>query len=151
MPKIIDNLNIAEIPQDVQNFFRSNKLQDLPVGRYDFSNGVYLNIDSYSTRPRSKRKYEAHRQYLDVQYIITGEEVICIENIDKLRVVDEYDEVKDCIFYGNEQSGIDYLMKTGEGMIIYPEDGHMPCVQASDGNPVTVKKMVIKLPVEASY
>lgn len=147
MVKLINNLYVESVPDDLQQFLRTNTLSELPEGRYDFSNGVYLNISVYNTKSRAEGKYEAHRQYIDIQYVISGEEIICVNNIQKLDILENYNATNDCIFYSNSKNGQDYIMNAGDGMIIHPEDGHMPGMQCVEGKPVNVKKMVIKVPI----
>ena len=58
------------------NFLRQMSDQ-FPLGRHEIDgDDVYAMVQSFATTPVETRKYEAHRQYIDVQYLITGREVI---------------------------------------------------------------------------
>ncbi|EPP18096.1 hypothetical protein NM10_04811 [Megasphaera sp. NM10] len=49
---------------------------DLNPGRHTFDTVNYMNVDVTETAPASQRLMEAHRDYIDVQYVLEGEENI---------------------------------------------------------------------------
>ena len=63
----------------------------IPDGRYVIDgNKVYANVQSYETKLDAL--YEAHRDYIDIQYMISGVEKIGVVNYEKCEVVEEYDK-----------------------------------------------------------
>ena len=64
-------------------------------------NGMYVNIESYTTQLREDRKFEAHRRYIDVQYMISGKELITVCPADKLKCVEAYNQNTDIVFFQN--------------------------------------------------
>lgn len=56
----------------ISNLFDINQMTHLAEGRYELENGIYVNIESYSTCSCEEKKYEIHRKYIDLQYIISG-------------------------------------------------------------------------------
>ncbi len=133
---------ISKVAYDFVVDFDANKYED---GRYDLSDGVYVNIQSYETKDRVNCLFEAHKKYIDIQYMIKGEELITISSVDELEESEPYDDEKDITFYSNCLRGKDYLIENGTFLIIKPYEAHMPCV-AVNGNK-NVRKMVIKIPV----
>jgi len=123
----------------------SNKLLALDDGRYDLGNGVYVNIESYITQFRSARMFESHRKYVDIQYMICGEELIAVAPAKNLIVLIPYDEEKDITFYNNEAKSEDYPLKAGDFLILRPEQAHMPCVCLNGEQ--HVRKAVFKVPI----
>ena len=88
-------------------------------------------------------------RYVDVQLIISGEEKICVQSLDVMKegkCLQEYTDESDVELYESNNKGIEHILKSGEYMIIYPEDAHMPgvCVDT----PIEVKKAVIKVKVQ---
>ena len=121
-------------------FLKENDLLNMPAGRYEVDgNDIYVNLDEYETRVSSN--VEAHREYIDIQYVLSGEEYMGVSNLDNLTVVEDYDAQRDIIFYNGEVEKV--LVKTGEFVIFYPEDAHLPC-QVVD-IPRKVKKAVAKI------
>ena len=44
--------------------------------RYELGNGIYAVIESYSSKPLSEGRIEAHKKYLDIQMVLSGSEKI---------------------------------------------------------------------------
>ncbi|HIP13076.1 MAG TPA: DUF386 domain-containing protein [Arcobacter sp.] len=99
----------------------------------------------YLSKDRKKCFFESHKRYIDVQFIVEGEEIIEIANINKLEINENYNESMDLIKYNmGDQSSI-IKLKKGDVAIFYPEDGHMPCVELT--NSTKVIKTVVKVAV----
>ena len=119
----------------------------------DTANGVYqLNprvkaiVSEYETKPQNQNGYEAHRQYIDIQYLITGTEKICCLPLEYLKETKSYKEDIDAAFYVEANvRPQELLMGNGYFAILYPQDGHMPQLSVTD--PVLVKKVVVKVKV----
>ena len=114
---------------------------DLPCGRYDLEDGIYVNVSEYTTK--SGGQFEAHRRYIDVQCILSGEEKIEVAPTESLCITRDYDETADILFGDGE--GESYILRPGQAIVLLPEEAHKPglCVDA----PVQVKKAVFKVPV----
>ena len=116
-------------------------------GRHELEGGAYANVMTYETK--TVGTYEAHREYIDVQIILSGREVIAVETVDamrKHRCLSPYGEKGDIEIYEANEGGKDFLLERGDFLILMPSDAHMPGV-AADGTPETVHKAVIKIPV----
>lgn len=97
----------------------------------------------YTSRPLSDSVWEAHRNFIDVQYIVSGNECIGYEFLDNLKVTQEYDEETDGMLLEGDGSMV--KCSGGTFMILFPEDAHMPGVQ--DGGPCDMKKVIVKVRV----
>ena len=98
---------------------------------------------AYTSKTREDSVWEAHRNYIDVQYIVDGSECIGYEFIDNLKVTQEYDIETDSLLLEGEGT----MVKCGAGtfMILFPHDAHMPGVQ--DNGPCDIKKVIAKVRV----
>jgi YhcH/YjgK/YiaL family protein len=115
------------------------------VGKYEIENSkVYYMVQEYNTKPIEDCFWEAHKKYIDIQYILSGSEIIAYSNISDLKITKEYDTIKDRLILDGE--GQNLILKEGYYMILFPEDGHMPSIALTASSPV--KKVVIKVPVE---
>ena len=86
---------------------------------------------------------EAHRQYLDIQYIVKGQEVVGYAPLETCQIVGEFNEEKDI---GKYTGNFEYIT-IGEGMcyVAFPEDAHMPGRHLTEPNDFV--KVVVKLKV----
>ena len=116
-----------------------------PDGRYPVdADRVHVLVQSYATKPAAEKKWESHRRYLDVQYIVSGRELMTVAPIGALAGATAYDEAKDVINYGGASGEASTLyVERGQFAIFLPHDGHRPgvAVDASED----VRKVVVKV------
>ncbi len=127
-------------------FLKTVNLRNLPAGRQSLDGeNLYINVDEYQTKNKNETCYESHRKYIDIQYIVEGEELIGLTTPDKLEVKEPYSEERDFAFYtGNEG---EYLKATPKNFVVFfPEDAHRPTIKVNDN--IQVKKIVVKLRIE---
>lgn len=99
----------------------------------------------YATRGRDGCFFESHRKYIDIQFILEGEECIDVLPIGDLAVTKAYRDEKDVIKYADNPGGNRLRLRAGEGAVFFPEDGHMPGQFANATG--VVRKTVVKVPV----
>ena len=125
-------------------FLSTKDLQNLPEGRYEVAEGTFANVQSYETK--DSNRFEAHRKFIDIQVVISGEEDIAVSNLEDL--VDEvvpYDEGKDIGFHATSSKSTKYIADAKNFLILFPTDAHAPCLSREQKS--LVKKVVIKMPV----
>ncbi len=128
-------------------FLRGGDIEDLPDGRVDLDGDrVYAIIQRYDTILTGTPKFEYHRKYIDVQFIVSGEEVIGWAPAERIKVTEAYDEGKD-ICFGTVEGGkwTAIHLSAGQLAVLWPEDGHAPKLAA--GSPSPVMKIVVKVAV----
>jgi YhcH/YjgK/YiaL family protein len=103
---------------------------------------VFAMIQHYETKPKEQGVWEAHRKYIDVQYVAEGQELMGYANLGHLQA-GEYDGEKDFVLLKGEGSFV--LMKSGTFVILTPQDAHIPGVAVDLPQPV--KKVVVKVAV----
>ena len=118
-----------------------------PVGRYDYEDGMYFLVQEYETKDPKGLPYEAHRKYVDIQFVVSGEERIGVAPIGELmEITQEYTPEKDVLF-GTAPTGKLLPMSAGSAFVLLPEDAHLPQADPADGVKGHVKKIVFKVPV----
>lgn len=129
------------------DFLRQVHSQELPDGRIEIDGDkVYAIVQSYETVATDTPKFEAHRKYLDVQYIASGEEAIGWASIDRLIIGVPYDEAKDvCLGSVPPHEMTPVRLTSGQLAVLYPSDAHAPKLAA--GESCQVKKIVVKVVV----
>ena len=144
---IFDNIKIAKtyfnLDEKIKKgleFILNNDLNSFKNGKYEIDGEkITANIQEYDTK--TEGLFEAHRKYIDIQYLINGFEKQGIQDISALNKTTEYDAEKDVQFFEGEGSYVS--MKEGYFTIFYPQDGHKPCI--TDRIQTHVKKVVIKI------
>ena len=136
------------LPSEVVN--KVLELAKNPVlGRYDFDNKIYINVETYEPVPFTEKEYESHKDYVDVQILLKGKEKICIAPVADpgFKITKPY--VPDIQFMDGPVVFGSVDLHEGEFCVLTPEVAHKPCIRQDDAEgDVTVIKAVIKLPVE---
>ena len=144
----MDDLNeVRNVSEAAYRFLSSINPKDCQDGHYDLSDGVFANIQTYMPKPKSEGTFEAHRKYIDIQYIISGHEIISVESLETMRAgtcIRRYGESGDIELYEGNNKGKEYLLGPGDFLILFPKDAHMPGV--CEGTPEKVQKAVVKVP-----
>ncbi len=103
-------------------------------------NDVWVKPGTAVDKNTAAKNFEVHRNFIDVQYIIDGEEEFGYSDISKLSVCDEYNPEKDVEFLIGDVSTL--VLKSGDFCILFPEDGHIPTKKCLTP---TVKRAVAKV------
>ena len=102
---------------------------------------LYFFLSSYPTREENLTP-EAHRKYIDIQYMITGSECMGVGQLDTMTEEVEANPAKDIWFYHGPMDTI--TVKEGMFAVFFPNDAHAPCISPADG-PNDVRKCVFKV------
>ena len=116
---------------------------DLVCGVHEINPRVKAIVSEYETKAVNENGYEAHRKFLDIQYLLNGTEKNCCLPIEKLKETKTYCEEKDAAFYDAEVTAQELVLGDGYFVIYWPQDGHMPCLSAVEIE--KVKKVVVKI------
>lgn len=144
-----DNIDIySAISEDIRvglEWIRDVK-PDVEKGVYELNPRVKAIVSEYLTKEVNEYGYEAHREYIDIQYLIKGKELVCCLPLEYLNEIKAYNKDIDAAFYA--EAGVkpqELLLGNGYFAILFPQDGHMPqlCVEKS----TSVKKVVIKVKI----
>lgn len=106
---------------------------------------LYISFQSYTTQERENCKYESHKKYIDLQYIIDGEEIIAVTTPGLVSVSTPYSEEKDVMFYDDLVDGQEFYLTKGQYIILDPLDVHMPKIKMNEA--CKVKKAVAKIKI----
>ena len=105
---------------------------------------VYAMHQLYTPKSDEGRLYENHTEYIDVQFVMEGDEIIRVTDVGDLVVAQEYSPESDAALY-EKADGTDVKLSSGDFVILYPHDAHIPQLQSTQ--PSDVKKIVIKVRV----
>jgi YhcH/YjgK/YiaL family protein len=123
-------------------YLQNNDWTKFEVGRHEIEDGeVFALVSEYPSKKVEDTKWEAHKKFADIQFIISGEEKMGYAPIDTMSAKEAYNPEKDIIFLNG--SGDYITAKPGTFIIFFPHDAHQPGVAANGSVPV--KKLVIKV------
>ncbi len=92
-------------------------------------------------RTVSDGELEAHRKYLDIQFVISGNESMGWKNREGLVNSMEYDEERDLEFFKGEPGSI-MRVPPGSFIVFLPSDAHLPLIGKGEIHKVVVKVAV---------
>jgi YhcH/YjgK/YiaL family protein len=128
-------------------FLRRTDLLELPDGNVPLDGTrVFAILQRYRTARHDAPQFEYHRKYIDLQYVLSGEEVIGWAPAAGMTPSFAYDEQQD-ICFGLMEPGkwSPVRVLAGQVAVLWPEDGHAPRLAAEA--PLLVRKIVVKVAV----
>ena len=126
-------------------WLQSTELDNLHAGKYVIEDdNVFAIVQEYKTLDAANEQMEAHKKYIDVQYIINGEEMVGLSLLNNQTISKEYDDETDYFLVSDPPSFFATLNEENF-MIFFPTDLHMPCIKINE--PALVKKVVVKVRV----
>jgi len=147
---IIDSIENIELYRefpfglyDAISFIKVAK-PDISIGEYEICENIKAIISEYNTVKKFLRGYEAHRNTIDVQYPIIGNDLIKWSPLKTMMPISPYDSLKDRTFYNNpSQMGTDIIIGSGVFAVMFPQDAHSP--QHYIDKPESIKKITVKI------
>ena len=123
-------------------FLGDPKLLTLAPGKYPIDgDNAYATITLGAPKNIEDVKWESHRKYIDLQYVIKGKIKIGKAPAATAKVTEPYTEARDAANYTTDGR---YLIATPkEFFLFFPQDAHRPDIKV-DGYD-TLKKLVIKI------
>ncbi len=116
--------------------------ESMPDGRYAIDgDNVYAIVQRYRTRGPEACRWEAHRRYIDIQYVAGGGEQIGWAPVEALQPDTPHDSERDLAFFTGH--GAILPVPAGTFVILHPADAHRPCLAL--GAPSDVLKVVVKV------
>lgn len=125
-------------------YLKNTDLNKLSPGEHEIiGREVYAIVSEYAPKEEAECNFEAHRKYIDFQYLISGKERMGVTSLEKVVPIGAYDEEKDIIFF-KPDAPADYETATPNLFyVFFPKDAHRPSIKDEDG--INVKKIVIKI------
>jgi len=121
-------------------------LKSLPAGRHEIpGTGCYAMMFDLTTKSPGTAKWESHKKYIDIQYVLSGTEWMSWCPLSEARQ-GLYTEEKD--FLALEcTSRLEFPVSEGFAAVFFPGDAHMPGWSPRGGE--SVRKLVIKVPADS--
>ena len=145
---------IADVVSNIEQYFgispyidtalryiRDTDFSLLPDGRQEIDGDlVFANIMSY-TPAKENRLPESHKKYIDLQYLIMGQELVGVAPLsDMLSIAEAHPERDIWLNRGDTEK---LTIGNGRFLLLFPGDAHAPGIDKGDG--VSVRKCVVKI------
>lgn len=130
---------IAEGLEVIQNV----DFENTELGKYVVNDDFFYLVQEYESKDPKVARHEAHKAYVDIQYVVEGKEAIDIAPAMFMEVDEEYDADRDVVFFKEPKQATRFVLTDGGYAILYPEDSHKPGVRVDEA--VKVKKIVGKV------
>ena len=125
-------------------YLQQNDFSKMETGKYPIDgDDVFALVQKYDSKPLADGKWEAHRNFIDVQYVANGAEQMGYAYLGSLKVTKEYDPAGDYLLLDGD--GVMLKCTQGTFAVFGPEDAHMPCIAVDAPQPII--KVVVKVRV----
>ncbi len=141
-------VNLSENIAKALEILKSTDFAEKKDGRYDVDgDNLYYFVQRYETRPLSQCKLEAHKNYIDIQFVADGEELLGYCPLENLETREPYNQAKDVALYKVPARITLVNLQPGMFCLLFPQDAHMPKCQLDA--PSNVLKVVVKVKINA--
>ncbi len=129
----------------VFTYLNNTKLDTLSPGKYVLDGeNLFITVSEGPLKDFEVTKWEAHKKYIDIQYVILGKEKMGMVPIQKVSVLEIFDHTKDLGFYTAPEDEAKYYEATPEAFLIFfPGDAHRPSIKIPGFD--ADKKLVVKI------
>ena len=143
---------LALYPSGLQKglkFLLTTDLSVLALGRHEIQDSkIYDMVSEYETQPKAVRRPEAHRKYLDIQYIFSGTEMISSGPLVEVLAIDEDRlQERDAIFFKGLASETEIILSQGMFAVYFPWDAHRPNCSVGE-KACKIRKVVVKVAMD---
>jgi YhcH/YjgK/YiaL family protein len=134
---------LAEKIAEALEVIQAVEFEKTELGKHVVNDDFFYLVQEYESKDPAVARHEAHKAYVDIQYVVEGKEAIDIAPAMFMEVVEEYDANRDVVFFKEPKQATRFVLTDGGYAILYPEDSHKPGVRVDE--PVQVKKIVGKV------
>ena len=106
-----------------------------------YGQDLFVKVQNYETRDSGF--LEVHDRYIDVQYVVEGEEMVEYDAREGLETAVYYDTDEDVLFLRDSEQPQSFRLKQGDIAIFFFNDAHKPALRVQ--KPTRVKKLVFKV------
>lgn len=116
----------------------------LPDGKYEVEGtDLFYTLSTYSSKLQNHTP-EAHKTYIDIQFLISGQELVGVAPLSAMMEEVEAHPDDDIWFYHGPTDHV--LLSQDRFLVLYPHDAHAPCIAVD--TPQSCRKCVIKVRAE---
>jgi YhcH/YjgK/YiaL family protein len=128
-------------------FLKDNDLSKLELKKYSLDgDNLFATVSEYTTKNSEDAKFEGHKKYIDIQYVVVGAEMIGIVPESKVtKITDQYNSESDIAFFSVGKFS-EFKATPDRFFIFLPSDIHRPGVKVNEN--AKVRKVVVKVKID---
>ncbi|MGI5835012.1 MAG: YhcH/YjgK/YiaL family protein [Chloroflexota bacterium] len=116
----------------------------LPEGEYPIEGrDIFARVMRVQSEPIASSPFETHYRYVDIHYLVSGEEAIGWAPLPGMVPCKEYNPEKDVIFFDTPQDYQSFKLKPGQFALFLPNDPHSPARHLD--TPGEIRKILVKV------
>lgn len=140
---VTDSLKNRDLYSGMHKYFRealdiaAGLNADSPAGKIVIDEGnAWVTVTKIEeSADKTGADFEAHRDFIDIHFLISGEEIFGYAYLGDLEATTEFDPARDVIFAKGHVNEI--KLSSGEFIITYPDDAHLPNMKKLSGGVTT--------------
>lgn len=141
-------LNQVQYPKKLAEVIEQLKkidFKNLELGRHELQgNDIFFNLAEYNSFKKEERIIEAHKEYVDIQFLVEGSETMGFSYFSpNNKVKESYSKEKDLLVYEEMENEFFITLTPGVFVIFFTEEPHRPCCINKDSE--KVRKIVVKI------
>lgn len=109
---------------------------------------MYYYVEAYEARNRKEDTLKSHREYVDIQIMVSGREIVEIADISRLSVCNEYEREKDVMLWKASTGMTQFTLVPGGHIVLYPETAYRTHI--SNENVEQVIKIVGRVRIDCT-
>ena len=134
---------LAEKIEEALKVIEAIEFEKMELGKHVVNDDFYFLVQEYDSKDPEVARHEAHKNYVDIQYVVEGKEAIDVAPAIFMQVDEAYDAGRDVVFFKEPNQATRFVLTDGSYAILYPEDSHKPGLRVEGSG--TVKKIVGKV------
>lgn len=134
---------LADKIKEALAVIESVNFDEAEPGKHVVNDDFFYLVQKYETKALEAGRHEAHKKYVDIQYLVEGKERIDLAPAEKMEAEEPYNEERDIVFFKEPAQATNIVLTDGGYAIFYPEDSHKPGLSVDGPSPV--KKIVGKV------
>jgi len=143
----IENIDLySKVSENIKNaveYIKQTNFSKMETGKHEINDNMFVLVNEYETQENELGILEAHKTYIDFQYILEGTELIEYELLNNQKVHTAYKTEDDYILYFNTENKSQIQFTAGMFAILYPNDLHLPGVINKQKR--KIRKIVLKV------
>lgn len=150
LSSIYANDTISKYPASIQKavaFIQNHDFTLMEDGEYPIEGrSIYAKVFCVTSKPVSETHPEVHKEYIDVQFWVTGKEQVGFAPLKSGYEIIDAQEDQDLYFLGDIGDEVILTAFPGDYMIFFPNDIHRPGISVS--GQLSSRKVVVKIHVD---
>ena len=125
-------------------FMKNTDFANLPLGRTELGDKMYVTVSEYFPKDRETTLFEAHQINIDIHYVVSGREAIDVAPLKNMTVTQPYNTQNDVMF-GTVPTFSELKSSPDRLFIVFPSDAHRPSM-IIENDSTFIRKIVVKFP-----